>query len=535
MKVEFFKHNINKQDIANVNKVLNSLFLTTGDTVKEFENKFALYLGIKNVIGVTSCTAALHLCLLAWGIGEGDEVITTPMSFCATSNAILQSGAFPMFVDVEKDTGLIDVELIEDAITSKTKAIMPVHLYGQMCDMRRIRQIANKYNLVVIEDAAHCIEGYRDNTKVGHLGDAACFSFYATKSITCGEGGAIVTDDTEKAGLIKTLRNHGTNKLDIGYNMPILGYKYNMNNIQAAFALSGHLELVGKQRFVHDYIHNLFDIDPESIFLQWQKTNNQVIAVRHANTLSVLPRTLLYLKRIRKDYKLFQFPILAVYENISLDEIQQRSYAKNKKKIFFSSTRHIWGEDRKYGTDKKGNDISFRAIALYKEKTGDTNFEIHLIEKGYDVNRTKELLIKLGLADYTKWIEQMKREELFNYYKTSTLCFGQFATQALEFNAIEPMSCGIPTISWCGAMDEFPYTEVPFYSSLPPVFNSQNPEEIASYMAILLDDEDKYNTVSHNSYIWCQNNCSVEYGIKYFLELIDGKNIYSRQILLETS
>ena len=117
MKVEFFKHNINASDIAHVNEVLSSIFLTTGQAVKEFEDNFAAYLSAKYAIGVTSCTAALHLCLLAWGIGEGDEVITTPMSFCATSNAIIHAGATPVFVDVEGNTGNIDADLIEEKIT----------------------------------------------------------------------------------------------------------------------------------------------------------------------------------------------------------------------------------------------------------------------------------------------------------------------------------------------------------------------------------------------------------------------------------
>ncbi len=157
MRVEFFKHNIDDKDIQNVVKTLKSIFLTTGDVVNDFERKFSDYLSVKYTIGVTSCTAALHLSLLAWGIGQGDEVISTPLSFCATSNAILHAGAKPVFVDVEEDTGNINAELIEASITKKTKALMPVHLYGQMCDMKKIRKIVDKYKLILIEDAAHAI------------------------------------------------------------------------------------------------------------------------------------------------------------------------------------------------------------------------------------------------------------------------------------------------------------------------------------------------------------------------------------------
>jgi len=251
MKVEFYRHNINKSDIQRVNDVLNSIFLTTGDVVQSFEDKLAMYLGSRSVIGVTSCTAALHLCLGAWEIGEGDEVITTPMSFCATSNSILHAGATPVFVDVEAETGNINSELIEDAITERTKAIMPVHLYGQLCDMRRIHEIAEKYKLVVIEDAAHTIEAERDGVTPGSLSECVCFSFYATKNITSGEGGAIATNDTEKADLLRMLRLHGIDKSAIDrysklyqhWDMSVLGWKYNMDNIQASL-LIGQLERI---------------------------------------------------------------------------------------------------------------------------------------------------------------------------------------------------------------------------------------------------------------------------------------------------
>ncbi|MDP2922433.1 MAG: DegT/DnrJ/EryC1/StrS family aminotransferase [Candidatus Omnitrophota bacterium] len=251
MRVEFFKHSINERDIKRVEKILKTIFLTTGDEVEQFENNFAKYLGSSNAIGVTSCTAALHLCLLAWGIGEGDEVITAPMSFCATSNAIIHAGATPVFIDVEEETANINAELIEGSITKKTKAIIPVHLYGQMCDMKKIKQIADRHNLIIIEDAAHCIEGVRDGIRVGHFAAAACFSFYATKNITCGEGGAIVTNNSKKTELLRILRLHGMDKSAAQrytkryehWDMPVLGWKYNMDNIRAALLL-GQLDRI---------------------------------------------------------------------------------------------------------------------------------------------------------------------------------------------------------------------------------------------------------------------------------------------------
>ncbi len=244
-KIEFFEHSINDEDIERARGVLKSIFLTTGKLVEEFEKSFAAYLLADNAIGLTSCTAALHLSLIALGIGPGDEVITTPMSFCATSNAIMHAGARPVFVDVEEETGNLNAELIESVITEKTRAVIPVHLYGQMCDMKRIREIADKHKLKIIEDAAHAIEASRDGIKVGQLSDTACFSFYATKNITSGEGGALSTNNRQLSEDLRMLRLHGIDKGAADrytkryehWDMPMLGWKYNMDNIQAALLI----------------------------------------------------------------------------------------------------------------------------------------------------------------------------------------------------------------------------------------------------------------------------------------------------------
>lgn len=246
MKLEFFKHNIGNKDIKEVNNVLRSIFLTSSLMTKRFEDRFAKYLGSEKVVCVSNCTAALFLSLKAYNIGPGDEVITTPMTFIATPNSIIHSGAMPVFADVEENTGNINADLIEGAINSRTKAIIPVHLYGQMCDMKRIRDIADKHKLVVIEDAAHAIEARRDGVRVGELGDAACFSFYATKNITCGEGGAISINNEELAKKIIKLRLHGMDKAAADryakkyqhWDMEMLGWKYNMDDIHAALLLN---------------------------------------------------------------------------------------------------------------------------------------------------------------------------------------------------------------------------------------------------------------------------------------------------------
>lgn len=244
-KVPFFRHALGRPELDAIGEVLNGPTLTTGKTVAEFESRFAALLGARHAIGTTSCTGALHMSLLALGIGSGDEVITTPMTFMGTATAIMSAGARPVFVDVEPDTGNLDVSQIEKALTLKTKAILPVHLYGQMCDMRSLRDIANQHGLRVVEDAAHCIEGARDGIRPGQLGDTACFSFYATKNLTCGEGGAVITNDPDINKALRLLRLHGRTQIDSNQNhesyhqsdMVILGWKYNMDNIHAAMLL----------------------------------------------------------------------------------------------------------------------------------------------------------------------------------------------------------------------------------------------------------------------------------------------------------
>lgn len=251
MKVDFYKHNIGEKEIRNVSRVLRTLFLTTGPETAEFEKKFAGYLGCRSAVGVSSWTMGGLIALEAFGIGPGDEVITSPLTFIATANICLCLGVKPVFVDVEPETGNIDADQIEKAVTSKTKAILPVHLYGQMCDMKKTRALADRRGLAVIEDSAHCVEGSRDGIKPGQLSDAAVFSFYATKNITCGEGGAIATNRPEIAEKLLLLRLHGMSRSAADrytgrykhWDMEVLGYKCNMSDIQAAL-LTPQLERV---------------------------------------------------------------------------------------------------------------------------------------------------------------------------------------------------------------------------------------------------------------------------------------------------
>lgn len=245
MKVEFSKHNLTQSDITEVVNVLNSLFITTASKTKEFEEKFAQILMAKHCAGVNSATAGLHLLLKSIGVTEGDEVITTPLSFVATANVIEYCGAKAIFADVDLVTGLISVEAIENAITENTKAVIAVHLYGNMVDMVELKKLCDKRGLYLIEDAAHCVEGERDSVVPGEFSIGAAFSFYATKNITSGEGGAVVTNNSDIANKLYTLRLHGLNRSaenrygkHVELDMEVPGYKYNMFDIQAALLVN---------------------------------------------------------------------------------------------------------------------------------------------------------------------------------------------------------------------------------------------------------------------------------------------------------
>lgn len=245
MKVEFYRHHLSDLEFAGVREVMGSAFLTAGPKTAEFEKRFSEFLGVSHTVGLTSCTAALYLTLQALNIGEGDEVIVPAMTFIASANVVIHCGAKPILVDVEPDTGLIDLNAVERAITSRTRAVIPVHLYGQLCDMKALRALANKHDLALIEDAAHAIEGLRDGNRPGQLGDAAAFSFYATKNLTCGEGGALSTNSPKLQERVRLLRQHGMSKSAAEryhgkyqhWDMLALGYKYNMFDIQAAMLI----------------------------------------------------------------------------------------------------------------------------------------------------------------------------------------------------------------------------------------------------------------------------------------------------------
>lgn len=228
------KPEIGKEEIAAVTGVLESGMLAQGEVVEEFEDKFAAYIGTDYAIATNSGTSALHTALAAQGIKEGDEVITTAFSFFATASCVLMQNATPVFVDIDPKTYNIDPALIEAKISDRTKAIIPVHLYGQPCEMREIRDIAKANNLAVIEDAAQAHGAEYKAKKVGAIGDIGVFSFYSTKNIITGEGGMITTDNEEIAERARLIRNHGQSRR---YFHDCLGYNYRMTNIAAAIGL----------------------------------------------------------------------------------------------------------------------------------------------------------------------------------------------------------------------------------------------------------------------------------------------------------
>lgn len=226
--------NITEQDIERVSEVLRSGMLVQGENVRAFELEVASFLQIKNVVAVSNGTAALHLALLALGIGRGDEVIVPAFSFAATANAVEIVGAKCVFADVEKDTFNIDVSRVEQLITARTKAIIPVHEFGLACDISELMKIARKRNLRVIEDAA-CALGAKENGKfVGTFGSVSAFSLHPRKAITSGEGGLLTTDDDELAEKFRVLRNHGIEMRGGKTDFVAAGFNYRMTDFQAA-------------------------------------------------------------------------------------------------------------------------------------------------------------------------------------------------------------------------------------------------------------------------------------------------------------
>lgn len=232
---------IGEEEIHAVTDVLKSGVIAEGQKVKDFETAFADYIGTDHAVAVNSGTAALHVALLSHDIGKGDEVITTPFSFIATANSVLFTGANPVFADIKEDTFNIDPESIANKITSKTKAIIPVHLYGQSADMKPIMEIAEENDLIVLEDACQAHGAAYDGKKVGSFGTGT-FSFYPTKNMTTGEGGIITTNDKKVAERARMIRSHGSKQR---YFHEMLGFNLRMTDIAAALGIEQLKKLDG--------------------------------------------------------------------------------------------------------------------------------------------------------------------------------------------------------------------------------------------------------------------------------------------------
>jgi dTDP-4-amino-4,6-dideoxygalactose transaminase len=258
---------IGSEEIDEVVDTLESGWLGTGPKVNKFETMFREYVGAKHALAVNSCTAGLHLSMVVGGLGPGDEVITTPMTFCATVNSIIHTGATPVLVDCDKYTQLIDPQKIEDAITPRTRAIVPVHLCGRVCDMDAISDIARRHNLIVIEDAAHAIESTYKGRKIGNISHFTAFSFYVTKNVVTGEGGMVTTNDPEYAEKLKMYSLHGMSRdawkrfSESGYKhyqVMFPGFKYNMMDLQAAIGIH-QLARVGETLKRRERVWKMYD------------------------------------------------------------------------------------------------------------------------------------------------------------------------------------------------------------------------------------------------------------------------------------
>jgi dTDP-4-amino-4,6-dideoxygalactose transaminase len=244
--VPFAPPDLSSSEIDEVVDTLQSGWLSTGPRVKQFEREFAAYTGAGHALAVNSCTAALHLSLVASGVGSGDEVVTTPLTFCATANVAVHVGATPVFADIDPFSLNIAPAAVEQALTSRTRAIIAVHYAGLPADVHTLLAQARARGITLIEDAAHCVEGVADGAKVGAIGDFTCFSFYATKNLTTGEGGMVTTNDERAAALMRVASLHGMSRdawaryLPGGssqYDVVMPGFKYNMMDLQAAIGL----------------------------------------------------------------------------------------------------------------------------------------------------------------------------------------------------------------------------------------------------------------------------------------------------------
>lgn len=273
MKIPISKPYFGEEERLAIQEPLETGWVVQGPKVAEFENLFAAYTGASHAMATTSCTTALHLALIALGVGPGDEVIVPAFTWVATANVVEMQGARPIFVDIELDTFNIDVDKIEKAITPRTKVIMPVSLFGISAPMKPIMEIARKHGLKVVEDDACGTGAWYHDAHAGTLADAGCFSFHPRKAITTGEGGMVITNNGEMAERIRSLRDHGASKSDLArhlgarsYLLPdfnVVGYNYRMTDFQGALGVAQmhRLEWILEQRTARAHVYDKALVD----------------------------------------------------------------------------------------------------------------------------------------------------------------------------------------------------------------------------------------------------------------------------------
>lgn len=245
---------IGRSEVKEVVNTITSGWMTMGPKTRKFEEEFAKYIGVKYAVAVNSCTAGLHLALLAHGVGNGDEVIIPSFTFAATANVVVNVGAVPVFADIDGRSFNLDPKEVKNKITKKTKAIIVVHYAGQAAELTQLETIAKKNKLVLIEDAAHAVGSKYQGERIGKRGNTTCYSFYATKNMTTGEGGMVTTNNEQIADVLSKLRLHGISKdawkrYDKGgswkYDLEFAGWKYNMTDLQASLGLHQLKKLEG--------------------------------------------------------------------------------------------------------------------------------------------------------------------------------------------------------------------------------------------------------------------------------------------------
>ena len=316
-----------EEEMRAVEAILASGMVVQGEKVKEFEEEFAKYSGTDFAIATSSGTSALHTALASLGIGKGDEVITTTFSFIATTSCILMQDAKPVFIDIDRKTYCIDPMQIEDKITEKTKAIMPVHLYGQPCDLDAITGIAKERDIYVIEDCAQAPGATYKNKKVGSFGDIGVFSFYATKNMTTGEGGMMTTNSDEIAEKARMIRDHGQKQR---YTHEILGYNYRMTEIAAAIGLAQLKKLEGfnaKRITNADYYNRYLNVSEKPFILGGVKHIFHQYTIRVKNREKLLK----YLRRHGIGHGVYYLipihkqPLFKEYNKIKLENAEKAS------------------------------------------------------------------------------------------------------------------------------------------------------------------------------------------------------------------